>query len=92
MQDLASGQSQVLSKTTGGTATDFLYGQERLLALSGGVRGWYLTDGQGSVRQQLDDNGAVTYLQNYDPYGQPETTAHSPRDRQPSQSVDDAGW
>ena len=75
-QDLASGQSQVLAATTGsgGTAssTDYLYGQERLASTTGGVRSWYGTDGQGSVRQLLNDAGHATAGWNYDPYGQVE--------------------
>jgi YD repeat-containing protein len=71
-QDLAGGQSQVLAKVSGGTTVDYLYGTERLAALTGGVRSWYGTDGQGSARQGLSDTGSVTANQSYDPFGQPE--------------------
>jgi RHS repeat-associated protein len=71
-QDLASSLSQVLAATTGLTTTDYLYGQDMapLAALSGGSRTWYGLDGQGSVRQSLDDSGTVLGVQNYDPFGQ----------------------
>jgi YD repeat-containing protein len=51
-QDLAAPLSQVLSD---GTA-NYLYGHERLRALDGP---WYVGDALGSVRQTLDDAGAV---------------------------------
>jgi hypothetical protein len=71
-QDLASAQSQILAATTGITTTDYLYGQDiaPLAALSGTIRTWYGIDGQGSVRQSLDDSGTVLGVQNYDPFGQ----------------------
>jgi RHS repeat-associated protein len=69
---LAGGLSQVLAKVAGGTIVDYLYGDQRLAALAGGVRSWYGTDGQGSVRQTLSDAGAVLSTQSYDPFGQPE--------------------
>lgn len=71
-QDLVSGQSHVLAATTGGTTADYLYRQERLAATSGGTRTWYGTDGQGSVRQLLNDAGHAMAGWNYDPYGQVE--------------------
>ncbi|MGH2345126.1 MAG: hypothetical protein ACRDG4_07860, partial [Chloroflexota bacterium] len=71
-QDLAADQSQILAATTGMTTTDYLYGQDTapLAALTGGTRTWYGLDGQGSVRQSLDDMGTVLGVQNYDPFGQ----------------------
>jgi YD repeat-containing protein len=71
-QDLAADQSQILAGTTGITTTDYLYGQDTapLAALTGGTRTWYGTDGQGSVRQSLDDSSTVLGVQNYDPFGQ----------------------
>jgi RHS repeat-associated protein len=65
----------VLASTTGITTTDYLYGQDRLAAITSGARAWYLPDGLGSVRQTLDDSAAVLTLQSYDPYDQPEGSA-----------------
>jgi hypothetical protein len=65
-------QSQVLAATTGITTTGYLYGQDTapLTALTGGTRMWYGIDGQGSVRQSLNDSGTVLGVANYDPFGQ----------------------
>jgi YD repeat-containing protein len=71
-QDLAADTSQILAKLSGSTSVDYLYGSERLAALTGGVRSWYGWDGQGSARQALSDTGNVTGDQSYDPFGQPE--------------------
>jgi RHS repeat-associated protein len=74
-QDLAAGQSQILAATTGMTTTNYLYGSDiaPLLALTGSTRTWYGLDGQGSVRQTLDDAANVLGSQSYDPYGQIES-------------------
>jgi RHS repeat-associated protein len=74
-QDLAASQSQILAATTGITSTNYLYGSDiaPLLALSGSSRTWYGVDGQGSVRQTLDDAANVLGIQSYDPYGQIES-------------------
>ncbi len=71
-QDLAADQSQILAGAVGMTTTDYLYGQDTapLAALTGGTRTWYGIDGQGSVRQSLDDSGTILGVQNYDPFGQ----------------------
>ncbi len=71
-QDLAASQSQILAATTGVTTTDYLYGQDiaPLAALTGSTRTWYGVDGQGSVRQSLDDSGTILGVANYDPFGQ----------------------
>jgi YD repeat-containing protein len=76
-QDLASNQSQILAATIGVTTTDYLYGQDTapLAALTGGTRTWYGVDGQGSVRQSLNDSGNILGVQNYDPFGQIEAGA-----------------
>ncbi len=73
-QDLAASQSQILAATTGITTTAYLYGSDiaPLLALTGSTRTWYGLDGQGSVRQTLDDAANVLGIQTYDPYGQVE--------------------
>lgn len=67
-QDLAAYQSQVLAATVGLTGTDYLHGQDLapLVALSGTTRTWYGLDGQGSVRQSLDDSDTVLGVQNFD--------------------------
>jgi hypothetical protein len=54
--------SQVLND---GTA-NYVYGQERLRTLGGP---WYVGDALGSVRQTLDDAGAVLGRVQYDPWG-----------------------
>ncbi len=71
-QDLGADQSQILAGTVGMTTTDYLYGQDTapLAALTGGTRTWYGIDGQGSVRQSLDDSGTVLGVASYDPFGQ----------------------
>ncbi len=76
-QDLAADQSQILAGTVGLTTTDYLYGQDTapLAALTGGARTWYGIDGQGSVRQSLDDSGNELGVANYDPFGQIEAGA-----------------
>ena len=57
-----------------GTA-NYLSGQERLRALGGP---WYVGDALGSVRQTLDDAGAVLATTNYDPWGTPQGTENLP--------------
>jgi RHS repeat-associated protein len=75
-QDLAGGLSQILASATGGATSDYFRdGSGSLLAaLTGGARTWYGLDRQGSVRQTLDDGANVLATQNYDPYGNPETS------------------
>jgi len=76
-QDLAGGMTQILASTSGGATSDYLRddGAALIASLTVGVRSWYGTDNQGSVRQTLDDSGNVLTTQNYDPYGQPETAS-----------------
>ncbi len=69
-QDLAAPLSQVLND---GTA-NYVYGHDRLRALGGP---WYVGDALGSVRQTLDDAGAVVGSVQYDPWGVP--TAGTPQ-------------
>ena len=73
-QDLAADMSQVLASTSGGSTTDYLYGNEgeQLGSLNAGTRTWYGVDGQGSIRQVLTDSGNVTGTQDYDPFGSSE--------------------
>jgi len=70
-QDLAAPLSQVL---TDGTA-NYVYGHDRLRALGGP---WYVGDVLGSVRQTLDDAGAVLGSVQYDPWGVPTTGTPQP--------------
>jgi len=69
--------SQILASASGGATSDYLRddGAALIASLTVGVRSWYGTDNQGSVRQMLDDGGNVLTTQNYDPYGQPETAS-----------------
>jgi len=71
VQDLAAPLSQVLSD---GTDT-YVYGHDRLRALGGP---WYVGDALGSVRQTLDDAGAVVATTSYDPWGTPQGTLSAP--------------
>jgi RHS repeat-associated protein len=57
-----------------GTDT-YVYGHERLRVLGGP---WYVGDALGSVRQTLDDAGAVLATTNYDPWGTPQGTLSAP--------------
>jgi YD repeat-containing protein len=68
-QDLISPLSQVLQATQSGTTSDYLYGLDRLAALSGGTRTWYGSDALGSMRQTLSDTGAALGSVCYDPWG-----------------------
>ena len=42
----------------------------RLAQVQGDDAGWFLGDALGSVRQLVDDDGAVVLARDYDPYGQ----------------------
>jgi RHS repeat-associated protein len=68
-QDLASPLSQVLQITQSGITTNYLYGSQRLAAVSGSTRTWYQGDALGSVRLTLDDIGMPLDGVNYDPWG-----------------------
>ena len=70
-QDLAAPLSQVLSDGT----DNYVYGHDRLRALGGP---WYVGDALGSVRQTLDDAGAVVATTSYDPWGVPTTGTPQP--------------
>jgi len=71
-QDLASPLSQVLQTTQGGATTAYLYGANRLAAVSGSTRTWYMDDALGSVRGTLSESGVPGGSVNYDPWGTPE--------------------
>ncbi|MEW6093472.1 MAG: hypothetical protein AB1531_05855, partial [Chloroflexota bacterium] len=66
--DLNSGFTQVL---TDGETTH-LYGLARLAQLDTGTfdTAYFLGDALGSVRQLIDETGAVTYAASYTPYGE----------------------
>ena len=51
---------------------------ERLAAVSGASRTWYLGDALGSVRRTLNDSGTPLATTNYDPWGTPEAGAAPP--------------
>jgi RHS repeat-associated protein len=72
-QDLATPLSQVLQTTQGSTTTNYLYGLDRLAALAGSTRTWYVGDALGSVRLTLADSGAPLGVVHYDPWGTPES-------------------
>jgi len=63
--DLSSPLVQVLSD--GDTA--FLYGVDRVLQVGPEGRGFFLTDGLGSVRQLVDDNRELRLVTAYEPFG-----------------------
>jgi RHS repeat-associated protein len=65
MVDLA----QVLVETSGGAETIYLYGHARLAQVEGSACEWFLGDALGSVRQIVDDDGAVTLARDYTPFG-----------------------
>ncbi len=63
--DSASPLTQVLQD---GTNT-YIYGVDRIAQMNSTVPEYFLTDGLGSVRQLVDNNGAIVLAKNYDPYG-----------------------
>ena len=65
--DLESGLTQVLDD---GKYGKYLYGTSRLAQDSGGGMEYYLTDALGSVRQVVDENGAILLSEGYRPYGE----------------------
>jgi hypothetical protein len=67
-QDLAAPLSQILQAA----GTNDLYGTERLAAVSGAVRRWYMTDALGSGQRTPDEAGQPTRTQSYDPWVGPQ--------------------
>lgn len=63
--DLNTGLTQVLSDGT----TTYTYGLGRISQQSGGTSEYFLGDALGSVRQLTNQAGAISFAQNYDPYG-----------------------
>ncbi|HEY1013516.1 MAG TPA: RHS repeat-associated core domain-containing protein, partial [Herpetosiphonaceae bacterium] len=77
-QDFAAPMSQLLeSRISAGPSTSFIYGSERLGALSGSARAWHVADALGSVHAQLTDAGAVQSRHQFDAWGQ-STGANAP--------------
>ena len=70
-QDLAAPLSQILQISQGSASSHYLYGLERLAALSGSTRSWYAADALGSVRRTLTDSGVPGSVIHYDPWGLP---------------------
>lgn len=68
-QDLAAPLDQILTLTSSSSTAHYVYGHERILATGTGGRLWYATDGLGSVRRPLDDNGTPLGSINYNPLG-----------------------
>ena len=64
------GLAQVLVETSGGSTTIYVYGLGRLAQVEDTDWEWFLGDALGSVRQLVDDNGAVVLARDYTPYGQ----------------------
>ena len=71
-QDLAAPLSQVLQTTQGANSTSYLYGLDRLAALTGSTRAWYVGDALASARRTLSDAGVASAPLSYDPWGTPE--------------------
>ena len=70
VQDQASSLAQVLLEVSGSQTTAYLYGLGRLSQVEGSDAEWFLGDALGSVRQLVDDTGAVVLARDYTPYGQ----------------------
>jgi len=70
-QDLASPLTQILQTKVGtATATDYIYGLNRLASLNGSTTTWYAADALGSVRRTFDGASATPQSTiNYDPWG-----------------------
>jgi len=67
--DPASSLTNVLSETTSGVTTQYLYGLELVGQKSGATTSYFEYDGLGSVRQLTDGTGAIQLTQTFDPYG-----------------------
>jgi hypothetical protein len=63
--DLNAGLTQTLSDG----ANTYIYGVGRIAQQRGAVTEYFLGDALGSVRQLVDDSGAVVLAKTYDPYG-----------------------
>lgn len=83
-QDLASPLSQVLATTQGGSTTSYLYGLERLAALNGTTRTWYVPDALSSARRTIGQYGVPGATISYDPWGQPQFGARRPPSASPA--------
>jgi len=63
------GLAQVLVESSGIHAITYVYGTARLAQVEDGGVAWFLGDTLGSVRQVVDDDGAVVLARDYSPYG-----------------------
>jgi len=67
--DPASSLTNVLSETTSGQTTNYLYGLDLVGQKAGANTRYFEYDGLGSVRQLTDGTGAIQLTQTFDPYG-----------------------
>jgi len=67
--DPASSLTNVLSETTSGVTTNYIYGLDLVGQKSGSTARYFEYDGLGSVRQLTDSTGAIQLTQTFDPYG-----------------------
>ena len=70
-QDVGAPLSQVLQARQGSTTTNYLYGLDRLGALTGSTRMEELHDTLGSTRLTTDVAGNTQSALRFDPYGRP---------------------
>jgi len=63
------GLPQVLVESSGTHAITYVCGTARLAQVEDGGVAWFLGDTLGSVRQVVDDDGAVVLAREYSPYG-----------------------
>jgi RHS repeat-associated protein len=63
------GLAQVLVETSGSSVVVYAYGLGRLAQVEDGDWEWFLADALGSVRQMVDDDGAVILARDYSPFG-----------------------
>jgi RHS repeat-associated protein len=67
---LPYGQVVVETDGAGDLNAEYVYGLERMSQERGGVKSYYLADGQGSVRQLTDSVGNVTDTYDYTAFGE----------------------
>lgn len=79
MQDVV-GLPQVLVESAGGATTLYVYGVARLMQVQGDDAEWFLGDALGSVRQLVDEDGAVVLARGYDPFGSERRVGNSMED------------
>ena len=69
--DINSGLTQVLQESApqGDGTNTYLYGNGRISQVAATQTGYFLPDALGSVRQMVDQSGALSLAKSYDPYG-----------------------